>query len=380
MPINSTTLTPQNYSALLYDIVKQFEEAGHENPNVYLDTENIPTMGVGFNLEVTSNVEYVLEHGFGIDPTDTNFRAAVTAITNVASTYTGGSSGLQAAFDTAFQTATGSTDTFVIVDSTGQTANEKIRIIFNNVSQARETLLDGRLSAAGITGLMQSDMSNERLALMSLEYNNGNTLITNELLGHLSSGDRTAAWFYIRYNLNGNPRSISNRRYVESAVFGLFNGGAPTDVEAASIVDYLTNATNLATMQSDEIDYPSSLAASNWNFDGATLALVQNKISITKTLLPMSGYLMGRYIQDPEIAASVAGTNFSNVVLGLTGLDATRPDRIAVFQHRQAGVGKNDLLINVKNEEAILSGGHGNDVMIGNAQSDTMYGLEDNDI
>ena len=53
MPTNSAQTLYENQR---YELIKQLEEGGHENPEVYLDGAGIPTMGVGFNLLVPENV------------------------------------------------------------------------------------------------------------------------------------------------------------------------------------------------------------------------------------------------------------------------------------------------------------------------------------
>lgn len=52
MTLTVTLLASQTeYEDLRYDFIKEVEEGGHENPEVYLDSVGIATMGVGFSLK-----------------------------------------------------------------------------------------------------------------------------------------------------------------------------------------------------------------------------------------------------------------------------------------------------------------------------------------
>ena len=77
--------------------------------------------------------------------------------------------------------------------------------------------------------------SRERLALLSLAYNNiigvttdsnGNVVIKSPTLRNdILTGNRAAAWYEIRYNSNGGSSAsagIATRRFYESTLFGLY--------------------------------------------------------------------------------------------------------------------------------------------------------------
>lgn len=82
--------------------------------------------------------------------------------------------------------------------------------------------------------------SYEKMVLVSLRYNSGNT-IGNNLKAAILDNDRFRAWFEIRHNTNkGDNDGAQKRRYYEAELFGLFNErGKPTDEEIKHILDTL---------------------------------------------------------------------------------------------------------------------------------------------
>jgi len=421
MSINVTLLSSESeYNNLRYEFIREVEEGGHENPEVYLDSVGVLTIGVGFSLLNTITVNEVLSTGFGLSgellrntvlavegeadavkdeytKAESDYKAAnpvdendETAVANLKAAAAAHALGVVQATDpvariTAAYQSTGNTGDFVIPDSEALTAAGKIRNIFDLLVEGYETSLDKRLTENAENLIRAEDnYPRERLVLLSLEYNGGSNLLTSTLKSYLNGSDdnRIAAWFYIRYNLNGNS-GIANRRYLESALFGLYdydeNGNPPTDATAEAIISYFTDPTNLAIMQADELKSPSRNALSNWTLSNELESLMADQTDISDVLRPISNQIITHYTDDPDISGILYGTEFDNVILGLVGLDDTRPDRIAAYQHRFDGEDKDDLLVNVKNEDAILSGGYGNDVLIGNAQADIMHGIQGDD-
>ncbi|WP_018416252.1 calcium-binding protein [Teredinibacter turnerae] len=404
----------QDYLKARFDLIGAFEGM---HAGVYIDSVGIPTMGIGFNLRNRNTVANILEYGFGLnseedgalidvtaeaisaeanaikaeydaavaqyiadhpvnpgDEAARNAAAAAHAYSEIVNSNPSPQERLTAVFQDA-----GNVGEFVFSDGAGVTADERIRAVFDVLMDAvYEPQLDDRLSE-NAENLTVQPYSRERLALLSLEYNNGNALLEPTIINFLNSPEdhRLEVWFHIRYNLNGTT-GTHGRRYLESAIFGLFSEGEITDTTANEVIDYFVN--NLGTIQADELLSPSRSALTNWNLSDNILELVSEQTDICDVLRPISDNIITRFTDDADISESLQGAVFDNVVLGLIGLDATRPDRIAVHAHRFDGDGKNDLLVNVLNQDATLSGGYGDDVLIGNAQADTMLGLEDNDV
>ena len=89
-------------------------------------------------------------------------------------------------------------------------------------------------------GLSMSQ-SRERAALVSLAYNSP-ALLGGGLASALNDGNRGEAWYQIRYQSNGNALAgLANRRYRESALFGLYdNETNPPKEEAVQIYQMYT--------------------------------------------------------------------------------------------------------------------------------------------
>ncbi|GGB73681.1 hypothetical protein K8B83_06220 [Shewanella inventionis] len=180
MPTNSAQTLYENQR---YELIKQLEEGGHENPEVYLDGAGIPTMGVGFNLQVLKNVIEILSNGFGISDrklaedlqaealvikseydaaihaykvanpkpstmTDTEWsrRAATSALASLNASNSNHMSP-QERLDAIFQAA-GNTGQFIIQPSATETAAQKIRNIFDVLIEDYEITLSNRIGAS----------------------------------------------------------------------------------------------------------------------------------------------------------------------------------------------------------------------------------------
>jgi hypothetical protein len=142
--------------------------------------------------------------------------------------------------------------------------------------EQRELRLDAFLARNGIA----MGPSQERVALMSLYFNStpqfvntvetGNNLIGPKLLDALRTGNRAEAWFEIRYDsnneqsspslvANGTAKGIANRRYAESNLFGLYDGGNQPLTESEA-----KNALKVAARhQFDIVPYESKLEVSS---------------------------------------------------------------------------------------------------------------------
>src|SRR5262249_37444135 len=76
--------------------------------------------------------------------------------------------------------------------------------------QGYETILDNWLQRNAIAPIGQSK---ERLALISLTFNNANKLLGPKLAAGLRNNDRAEAWYEIRYNSNRDVVNAKRRFY-----------------------------------------------------------------------------------------------------------------------------------------------------------------------
>ncbi len=409
MPTNSAQTLYENQR---YELIKQLEEGGHENPEVYLDGAGIPTMGVGFNLQVLKNVIEILSNGFGISDrklaedlqaealdikseydtaisaykvanpkpsamTDTewNNNAAISVLASLNSSNSNHISP-QERLDAIFQAA-GNTGQFIIQPSATETAAQKIRNIFDVLIENYEITLSNRIG----TSTLVNDYSNEHLALISLEYNNGNLLIGNGLKGALSSGDRFEAWYQIRYWSNKYlERGIAKRRYLEADLFGVFSSDSPTTSEAKAVIDAFLEPAHFAKISSDELEMGKVISGVNVaqmaNRDYGALSFVGHIPNFGEIFKPIARYLLERFNPDGEDITHLANTINGEVMLGILNAQG----EISSSAKGDAVQDKNDLLIAVEDKASILVGGFGNDILIGNAKGDKLDGGDDNDI
>lgn len=101
--------------------------------------------------------------------------------------------------------------------ATFQFANDgEIRAVFDDLIGTYENVVNAWLSGIPAT-------ARERVALVSLAWNNANKLLGNGLKNALQTGNRAEAWYEIRYNSNGDVLpGIAKRRFYESEIFGLY--------------------------------------------------------------------------------------------------------------------------------------------------------------
>lgn len=375
--------TKEQYDLARYELILLLEEGGREEVHVYNDGAGLATIGVGFNLHEEVILNSVLEHGFSI--TDGLERANyIAAFESVLNDIVGKSnSEMQAALDEKWKELTGDEDAeFSFMYEAGGSddlARQNIRNTFDAIAdEVFEPVLANRLSAEGVTAYSGNTYSTERLALISLEYNNGNALIRSGLKTALRNNDRFEVWYQIRYRSNGggNQDGIAKRRYLEAELFGLFTSATPPDEEAEAVINGFLESTHFDKIESYEKLRSHNVARANRDFSPITDTLTVQ--AVDEVFRPISGYLIERFAEDPDLASTLQGTVFDQVVLGITGLER---DNTITAEDYASNTGRNvDLLINVKAEDATLSGRYGDDVLIGNAKKDELFGGEDNDV
>lgn len=367
--INLRSLTTAEYETLRFSLITSFEDY---DPEPYIDSANIVTIGYGFNIEELGILDVVLEQGFGMNLSlarDEAFRDSVLTITRNNSL---SETDVRLQLNSLYEAYTGVAGaTFQIPSMTAA------RDVFDALTPVFETKLDNFLPSP-------MGESRERLALLSLAYNQDDSspspLLGTKLQNALAANDRAAAWFEIVYNSNGQGGNFANRRYLEGAMFGLFSSDNPSPTEANATLDfYLSKIADIRIYEAANFTAAKNEIAQNSEFQGIVNSFAPPlHYTATDYLKPISDVIIERYVSDTNVAASISSRNFDAVVLGLIGLDKDRPNRIAAFNHRVADT--DDLLINIDDADSEIGGGIGDDVLIGNAKIDTLRGLEGDDV
>ncbi|GAA0745885.1 hypothetical protein GCM10009107_12770 [Ideonella azotifigens] len=116
----------------------------------------------------------------------------------------------------------------------------QIQSVFNFLVPGFELDVNGFLSKYQVGNF---DLTLEKLALMSLGWGGSKGASPANLLGPglgqaLKEGNRAEAWYQIRYGSNGGASpsgGVAARRYLESNIFGLYNGAQATEADAKQI-------------------------------------------------------------------------------------------------------------------------------------------------
>ncbi len=379
MPMNWTVLTEADYQTRRWDLLTKVEEGGVPKPSPYLDGKGIPTTGVGFNLTdrfVRAGVLRTL--GFEID--DRNLRPPIgnadtkyfNDIVNIVSrTYRNTPADkarlcadLDAVMrrrfaDPAISAANRTRTTFAFASV------EEIRATFDKIIVRYERdELDARFP--------EIPLSRERLALVSLAWNNPGELLGPGLRGALAAGDRAEAWFQIRYGSNGDQDAgIAKRRYYESEVFGLYDDDTlpPQAREAEYLNIYRMYTRHRAAILAYEARWGETAgrnmrAAAEHDYRSAVA-------SLREALAPAGSLLLLRHVP-----AGFAAIDLMNIQVGqdadFTGRAAGR-DKTWFRHDVLIGTATNDLMLGGEGDDR-LEGGDGDDVLIGGAGNDVLAG------
>ena len=171
---NLHILDQSTFERLRLLIISQLEQSGHNSPTVYLDTDHLPTIGVGFNLMDTT----VRSRVYGaMQLTNAQRISCDTAFSTNGSNL----AALQGALD-------------IAIGRPFQMTNGEIMEVFNQTATEKQTTADNR---SGIT-----TPSLERIVMCSLAWGNAD-LIGPGLIAGLENADsaegRAEAWYQIRY-------------------------------------------------------------------------------------------------------------------------------------------------------------------------------------
>lgn len=358
-------LTPSAYIAARIAMFKE-SEGNKELP--YYDTVGIPTIGIGFNIHNNSFNRKLVLKTLGLDVdleiNDPNFQAFessyIDQITQILSIRTDVNSdqNLQSSLD---QIMLERSNDPVIREFLGTSnlrnsfrlTQSEIDATFNVVIEQYEQALTEKISS--------SDISRERLALISLKYNEipgESPLLGNNLLGALERGDRFGAWYEIRYRSNAKrsaSQGIANRRYRESDLFGLFDGNDPNNITKEGALKFLGWAQNTFD--------PNAPSIKAYEY----IKTYENKYSPTNTDAKSYSYKIF-----PEILIN----NYSEGVL----IDINNVNVGNELSNKIDGTVNNDLIFG-ENGADTLKGQSGNDVIYGGkGDNDQLYGGSGNDI
>lgn len=317
------TLSSNEYKDLVVEFLSFLE--GIKVNGIYIDSEGLPTIGIGWNLAIESNtniVDFVTSsHGLGISRpiSSAEGEAWDKMIADIGDAVRAGfakdtgtvnspsspqevtlQSNLDGIVTTYLRAYGGKSDTYSASfafssDGSGTSEeNQEVHAVafFKEQGSSYDDVLKTRLVEKGVMLSTQTlddvlPYSWERLALWSLVYNSP-ALIGDGLATALKMGDeneaRVAAWFEIRYRSNKKDDDarlggIAKRRYAEAALFGLYkNPAAPTPQEAQVIIAFLearnaSGQSNLQYMMGYEQENAKGEARKLWQYaaeyDGA---------------------------------------------------------------------------------------------------------------
>jgi GH24 family phage-related lysozyme (muramidase) len=257
-------LSDAEYIRLRYEFIKLFEGS---TTKVYDDGIGLPTIGIGFNLQLEENLEALLKEGFGVN--SINMGAALIEMNQAISdietyvqtakangTYTASSSTIEMRKILTDHWRTFKSDPnaeFTLTDTlNGATVDDKIANVFDIILNATgakpgyETIISQKMANVGVNDFQ---MSYERIVLVSLQYG-GNSAVNIALRNDIINGNRFDAWYKIRYERNSfdpaTEHGLAKRRYAEAELFGLFENGVATHEEAEAAVDgFISHISNI---------------------------------------------------------------------------------------------------------------------------------------
>ena len=206
------SLSPRNtysvagYESNLADFIAQYED---KKSQIYLDTKNLPTIGIGYLL--TQNNWQNDFANSGIDLSQNQIDNFANLLTNIASA-------------TARNDKQRYINEYNAKPEAIKLTNDDMQNLFNTIIDIYKNIVKNKVGQAVYDKL---DNSDEMIALVSLAYNSGGSLIGNNLVKAIKDGDRVAAWYEIRYGSNAKrSNGLQNRRTKESDMFGLYDSSS----------------------------------------------------------------------------------------------------------------------------------------------------------
>ena len=230
--------------------------------------------------------------------------------------------------------------------------------LFNTIIDRYKNIVKNKVGQAVYDKL---DNSDEMIALVSLAYNSGGSLIGNNLVKAIKDGDRVAAWYEIRYGSNAERSDgLQNRRTKESDIFGLYDSSSISDNEAKHVIRFL---------ESKRTHIESYLKACNPNSQSS-----YNLNDLNEELRPAINLLVSKY-GDREINANDILNRNGKIIIGqgIGQIPEKHADGATGINDSLNGTNGNDLIFAERGNDIVNAGG-GNDVIYGGDGSDTLNG------
>ena len=265
------TAVTGNFNDVLYAFIKQLEASqlsDRLNPKL---VEGNPTIGVGFDLVAGgAKVQNEVLKRLGLDPgiVDMSVPPAVGTWQAIEYAYVQQlraqmvKNGSIATMNQIMSVRASNTDPQFAANVSGRrssfsfSSDTEVRVAFDELwtTTYRKKIYDALPALAGNETFKTSY---EMMALASIVWSGGQGLIGPKLRNAINTGDRAEAWYEIRYGSNADGNH-GKRRYVESALFGLYNDNTnvtPADARVtfqmftnhrATIFQYETTVASLA--------------------------------------------------------------------------------------------------------------------------------------
>ena len=330
--------------------LREFISAGEGfSPNVYLDTQGIPTIGYGYNLRANRN-NYV-----------SDFESAGIVLTQEQ----------QILLSTILNTNTPNLEQYNSSPISLNITEEQATGLYDIIISRYENDVLRQLDSA--TQIRLAD-TYELIALVSMVYNGGAGMIGLGIRTALNSGDRVTAWYEIRYASNRERNNgVQNRRVSESDLFGLYDNQNNINInEAKQTIRYLENRRDTITSYLSQIRTTNnSRFADNDLNEKLTPAInllvnefANGKINANDIINNNGKILVGQGIgamsenyadYSRNLNDTIIGTNANNLIFGGRGFDTIN-----------AGNGddviySSSTAIDDDNSSDILKGGNGYD-------------------
>jgi Ca2+-binding RTX toxin-like protein len=251
--------------------------------------------------------------------------------------------------------------------------------------------------------------SKERAVLVSLSYNENpsNPLLGPSLKTAIEQGNRSWAWFEIRYGSNSTPSTwddigangTAKRRFAESALFGLYNDFQNVSFEEAlqtfEVFSDQARRTRIIAYEQRFGDYLGSSKNTNMRQDSSQ---IYPALTFSNAVAPAKQELLDTY--GPQIFDGVSSSDYLfhdlNIQIGSELGDTTSGTAISSDINNGQGELTNNLIIARDGNDTLdggvgndiiwgeqgddnISGGVGEDILIGGSGIDTLHGGSDND-
>ncbi|MEW5993497.1 MAG: calcium-binding protein, partial [Candidatus Zixiibacteriota bacterium] len=248
-----------------------------------------------------------------------------------------------------------------------------------------------------VPALLSKD-NTDRLALLSLAFNNAGELLGPNLRNALVTNNRAEAWYEIRYGSNrGQEIGVAKRRYFEAELFGLYDDPLNvTESEAYQVYRMLqSHRDNILWYEAEFGLMPDGQTRGQQqtsagltglelaNHSSMPLALLDdNRVdSVAQCFEPAKRALIATLNAEYSIGLNPDGYLSTSIFLDPSN-PADHPNNRAVLDAvagRWTEGNENDILIGLGGGDT-LKGGIGEDVLIGGTGNDRLEGGQGDDL